>query len=71
MAAREIIKKTHGSTHTKDVIDLTTNKSPEEFTTLVDLPLDEEDAVTVKNEPEDNMDEDGYEDWDGDDVAAY
>ena len=37
---------------------------------LIDLPLDEEDTVTVKNEPEDDMDEDGFEEWDRDDVAA-
>ena len=70
-AVREIIKKTCGSTHTEEVIDLTTDKPPEEFAMLIDLPLDEEDAVTVKNEPEDNMDKDGYKDWDRDDMAAY
>lgn len=68
---KKIIKKTCGSTYTEEVIDLTTNEPLEEFTMLVDLPLDEEDAVTVANKPEDNMDEDGYKDWDGDVMAAY
>ena len=70
-AAREMAKKTCGSTHTKEVIDLTTDEPPEEFAMLINLPLDEEGTITVKNEPEDNIDEDGYENWDGDDMAAY
>ena len=47
-AAREIVKKTCGSTHTEEVIDLTTDEPPEEFTMLVNLPLNEEDTITVK-----------------------
>ena len=46
----------------KRLLDLTTDEPPGEFTMLVILPLDEEGIVTVKNEPEGNIDGDGYED---------
>ena len=72
VAAKEIIKKTHSSTYTEEVIDLTTDKPPEEFAMLVNLLQDEEDMIIVKNElGNENIDKDGYKDWDRDDVAAY
>ena len=68
--AKEIIKRTHSSIHTKEVIDLTSDEPPNEFAMIVDLPSDEEDSnmVVVKNEP---GNEDGYKGWDKNDVAIY
>ena len=60
VGAKEIVKRTHSSIHTEEVIDLTNDKPPDEFAMIVDLPLDEEDGdmVVVKNEP---GNDDGYE----------
>ena len=68
MGAKEIVKRTHSSIHTEEVIDLTSEKPPDEFAMIVDLPLDKEDGnmVGVKNEP---GNEDGYKGWDENDVA--
>ena len=68
--AKEIVKRTHSSVHTEEVIDLTSDEPPDEFAMIVDLLLDEEDGnmVVVKNEP---GNEDGYNDWDKNDVAIY
>ena len=68
--AKEIVKRTHSSVHTKEVIDFTSDEPPDECAMIVDLPLDEEDSnmVVVKNEP---GNEDGYKGWDENDVAIY
>ena len=72
--AKEITKKTRSSVRTKEVIDLTSDKPPEEFAMLVDLPSDEEDSeiVVVKNEPEnEDRDNNGYKDGYRDGTAVY
>ena len=72
--AKEITKKTCSSIHTEEVIDLTSDKPPEEFAMLIDLPSDEEDSkiAVIKNEPEnEDRDNDGYEDGYGDGTAVY
>ena len=74
-AAREFVKKTHGTIHTNvEVIDLTNNDPPEEFGMLVDVPSDEDDEdkhngmSVVKEESEDgNV---GFDDSDGDEVVG-
>ena len=74
MGAKEITKKTCSSVHTKEVIDLTFDKPPEEFAMLVDIPSDEEDSeiVVVKNKPENkDRDNDGYKDGYRDGTAVY
>ena len=68
--AKEIVKRTHSSVRTEEVIDLTSDEPPDKFAMIVDLPLDKEDGnmVVVKNEP---GNEDGYKGWDENDVAIY
>ena len=68
--AKEIVKRTRSSVRTEEVIDLTSDEPPDEFAMIVDLLLDEEDGnmVVVKNEP---GNEDGYNNWDKNDVAIY
>ena len=70
MGAKEIVKRTRSSVHTKEVIDLTTDELPDRFAMIVDLPSDKEDSnmVVVKNEL---GSEDGYDGWDRNDVAIY
>ena len=73
VGAREIVKRTCSSVHTEEVIDLTTDKPPDEFVMVIDLPSDEDSETdVVKNEPENHYrDNDGYDDADGDDAAGY
>ena len=68
--AKEIVKRTRSSLHTKEVIDLTSDEPANEFAMIVDLPSDKENGnmVVVKNEP---GNEDGYKGWDENDVAIY
>ena len=71
---KEIVKKTHSSVCTEEIIDLTTDEPLEEFKMVVDIPSDEEDSgMVVKDEPEnDYRDEDKYKDADSsDDVAVF
>ena len=73
VGVREIVKRTHSSVHTEEVIDLTTDEPPDEFAMIIDLPSDEDSETdVVKNEPENHYrDDDGYNNVDGDDVAGY
>ena len=47
VAGAKQIVKTHSSVHTEEVIDLTSDKPPDEFAMIVDLPLDKEDGNMV------------------------
>ena len=73
MGVREIVKRTHSSVHTEEVIDLTTDKPPDKFAMVIDLPSDEDSETdVVKNEPENHYrDDDGYDDVDSNDAAGY
>ena len=73
VGAREIVKRTHSSICTEEVIDLTTDEPPDKFAMVTDLPSDEDSEMdVVKNEPENHYrDDDGYNGADGDDVAGY
>ena len=56
--AMDIAKKTHKTIHTDEVIDLTTDGPPEEFTMIVDIPSDDDNEtmdledVKIKDENE-------------------
>ena len=45
MGVREIVKRTHSSVHTKEVIDLTTDEPPDKFVMVIDLPSDEDSEM--------------------------